>query len=41
MYGLVNQGIQGVIIQNYGSAVWDKIAAKAGYDEVTFLASFA
>jgi hypothetical protein len=39
MYGLVNQGIQGVIIQNYGSAVWDKIAAKAGYDEVTFLAS--
>jgi hypothetical protein len=39
MYGLVNQGIQGLIIENYGSEIWDKIKAKAGYEDVTFLAS--
>lgn len=39
MYGLVNQGIQGLITENYGSAIWEKIKAKAGYEDVTFLAS--
>ena len=32
MYGLVNQGIQGLITENYGSAIWEKIKAKAGYE---------
>ncbi|OYU96456.1 MAG: heme NO-binding protein [Bacteroidetes bacterium B1(2017)] len=39
MYGLVNQGIQGLIIDNYGADIWEKIKEKAGFSNVTFLAS--
>ena len=30
MYGLVNQGLQGLIIGKYGSEVWEKIKIKSG-----------
>ena len=39
MYGLVNQGLQGLIIGKYGSEVWKKIKIKSGIDEDTYLAS--
>jgi len=37
MYGLVNQAIQGLVIDNFGSENWDKIKQKAGVTNDSFL----
>jgi hypothetical protein len=39
MYGLVNQAIQGLVIDNFGSDNWNKIKQKAGVTEEAFLSN--
>lgn len=39
MYGLVNQAIQGLVVENFGADTWDKIKNKAGVDEEAFLSN--
>lgn len=39
MYGLVNQAIQGLVIDNFGSDNWNKIKQKAGVAEEAFLSN--
>jgi hypothetical protein len=39
MYGLVNQAIQGLVLDNYGAEAWDQIRSKAGIKEDSFLGS--
>jgi hypothetical protein len=39
MYGLVNQAIQGLVIDNFGSDNWNKIKQKAGVTEESFLSN--
>ncbi len=34
MYGLVNQGIRKMVIQNFGEATWNAICERAGVDDV-------
>jgi len=36
MYGLVNQAIQGLVIDNFGSENWNKIKQKAGVTNDSF-----
>lgn len=37
MYGLVNKAVKGLIIQEYGQALWDKIRLEIGFNEDEFL----
>ncbi|MFN5324224.1 MAG: heme NO-binding domain-containing protein [Bacteroidota bacterium] len=39
MYGLVNQAIQGLVVENFGADTWEKIKSKAGVDEEAFLSN--
>jgi len=39
MYGLVNQAIHGLIIDNYGAETWTNVKAKANVDKEFFLSS--
>ncbi len=39
MYGLVNQAIQGLVIDNFGTENWNKIKQKAGVTEESFLSN--
>lgn len=39
MYGLVNQAIQGLVVDNYGEAMWDKIRDRAKVKEQAFLST--
>lgn len=39
MYGLVNQAIQGLVIDNFGNENWNKIKQKAGVTEEAFLSN--
>lgn len=39
MYGLVNQAIQGLITENYGSSTWDIVRENAGVSETFFLSN--
>lgn len=39
MYGLVNQAIQGLVLDNYGEEMWDKIRNRAKVNEHAFLST--
>ena len=39
MYGLVNQAIQGLVVDNFGNENWNKIKQKAGVTEEAFLSN--
>ena len=39
MYGLVNQAIKGLVIDNYGESTWETIRHKAGVTDETFIGS--
>jgi hypothetical protein len=39
MYGLVNQAIQGLVVDNHGEEAWNRIKAKAGVQEEVFLSN--
>jgi hypothetical protein len=39
MYGLVNQAIKGLVVDNYGEGTWDTIRLKAGVTDETFVGS--
>lgn len=39
MYGLVNQAIYGLIIDNFGPDIWDKVKAKAEVEQSHFLSN--
>ena len=39
MYGLVNQAIMGLVVDNYGSETWEKIRLKAEVRDEFFLSN--
>ncbi len=39
MYGLVNKGLQGLLVERFGQATWEKIKSHAGVTEELFISS--
>lgn len=39
MYGIVNQAIQGLVTENFGTQAWEKIKEKSEVSEETFLSN--
>jgi hypothetical protein len=37
MYGIVNQAIQGLVVENYGQEKWDEILKRSGISETHFI----
>ena len=39
MYGMVNRGLEELVIDQFGAAKWDEIRSRAGVDEIVFLSA--
>jgi hypothetical protein len=39
MYGIVNQAIQGLVVENYGQEKWDEILKRSGISETHFISN--
>jgi hypothetical protein len=39
MYGIVNQAIQGLVVENYGQEKWDEILKRSGIAETHFISN--